>query len=257
MSAAAGGPYQKRKSSKKKSSNKRLKMVVRPKAHKVMGVTIGKDPFASSHPRFFSVQLNDTQIYCNGAGTVSQFDSNLASVPWMSLGAAFADATGAAGALQFGFTTRIAMTDIHNYVEFTDLFQQFCMLKYEIKVQQTVGAYGGAILPTVYSAPDDNDATVFASQDEVNGYENVKQHPLTDGVGFTRSCVPKPATPLYLSAITSGYGVTPGPIWVDTASAGVPFYCMKFYVRNFINAPNSGMSLRVQPRVWFACRNPH
>jgi len=131
------------------------------------------------------------------------------------------------------------------------------MLKYEVKVQQTVGAYGGAILPTVYSAPDDNDANVFASQDEVNGYENVKQHPLTDGVGFTRSCVPKPATPLYLSAITTGYGVTPGPIWVDTASAGVPFYCMKFYVRNFINAPNSGMSIRIQPRVWFACRNPH
>ena len=253
MSAAAGG---KRKKSTKKSK-KALKGLVRRIPHKVMGITIGKNPFASSEPRFFSVLLNDATIYCDAAGSVKQFDSNLSAVPWMSLGAAFADSTGANAALQFGFSTRIAMTDIHNYVKFTDLFQKFAVLKYEVKVNQMCSSYGGAIIPTVYSAPDDNDSTVFASQDEVNGYQNVKEHPLAEGVGFTRACVPKPAQSLFLSAVGTGYANQDAPLWVDTNSAGVPFYCMKFYVRNFIAAPNSGMSIRVQPRVWIACKNTH
>jgi len=257
MSAAAGKPYKKyAKKPMQKKTTVALR-AVRKQPTSVMGVLVGKDPFASSYPRFFSVQLNDATIYCDAIGSVKQFDSNLAAVPWMSVGSAFADSTGANSAQQFGFTTRIAMTDIHNYVEFTDLFQQFAMLKYEVKVQQMCSSYGGAITPTVYSAPDNNDATVFASQDEVNGYQDVKQHPLAEGVGFTRSCIPKPAQSLYISALTTGYGNSKGPIWVDSNSAGVPFYTMKFYVRNFINAPNSGMAIRVQPRVWFACKNTH
>lgn len=259
MSAAAGKPYKKRSSTKK--STKTVKAMVRPKSVKVLGVSPGRDPFAAATPRFFKVNLEDSMIYCNGAGTVSQFSSALAPVPWMNLGAAFADSTGAAGALQFGFTTRAVMTDINNYLEFTDLFQQFALLKMECKVSTTCGdSYGGVILPTVYSALDDNDSQIFSSQSEVNAYgATVREHCLSASTPFTRSCLPKPAAAYFISALATGYAVpqTPGPTWIDTNSAGTAHYAMKFYVRNFINAPNSGMAIRVQPTLWFACRNPH
>lgn len=259
--SAAGSRY--RKSSKKYGSRRSKKSVVRsyvrPKSAKILGISPGKDPFAAMTPRFFKVNLDDSMIYCNGAGTVAQFDSNLAAVPWMNLGSAFADSTGAAGALQFGFTLRAVLADLYNVSEFTDLFQQFCILKMDCKISQTCGdSYGGVILPTMYSAPDDNDSQVFASQHEVNQYgAAVKEHTFSAGNVFNRSCYPKPSAEYFINAVTSGYAVGPGPVWVDTNSPSTAHYAMKFFVRNFIQAPNSGMALRVQPTLWFACRNPH
>lgn len=257
--AAAGRKYSKKRSTKK--SKKYVRAIVRRTSDKVLGVAIGRDPFAAMTPRFFKVNLQDSMIYCNGAGTVSNFDSNLATVPWMNQGAAFADSTGAASALQFGFTIRACLSDLYNATEFTDLFQQFAILKMDIKVSQTCGdSYGGVILPTMYSAPDDNDSTVFASQHEVNQYgAAVKEHCFSADNNFQRSCLPKPAAEFFINAVTSGYAVpqTKGPTWVDSGSYTTPHYAMKFFVRNFINAPNSGMALRVQPTLYFACRNPH
>lgn len=248
--------YAKKHSKSHKKASVALRAVIKPA--KLLGLSVGRDPFHASTPRFFKVNLPDTTIYCNGGGTVAQFDSNLGPVPWMNLGSAFADSTGAAGASQFGFTVRAVLADLANAPEFTALFQQFCILKMDIKVSQMCGdSYGGVILPTLYSAPDDNDSQVFASQNEVNGYQAVKEHVFSADRPFFRSCVPKPASQLFISAVSTGYGVTPSPVWVDTNSPGTAHYAMKFYVRNFINAPNSGMSLRVQPVMYFACRNPH
>lgn len=233
-----------------------LRAVAKP--NKILGISVGRDPFAAATPRFFKVNLQDTMIYCNSIGNVSNFDSNLAAVPWMNLGSAFADSTGAASALQFGFTIRAMMGDIYNKDEFINLFQQFAICKMDIRITQTCGdSYGGVILPTLFSAPDDNDSQVWASQMEVNGYQGVKEHAFGVDKPFVRTVYPKPSTELFINAVTSGYAVTPGPIWVDTSSPNTPHYAMKFYVRNFINGPNSGMALRVQPTVWFACRNPH
>ena len=87
-------------------------------------------------------------IYCNAPGTVSNFDSNLAPVPWMNQGAAFADSTGAASALQFGFTIRAMLGDLYNKDEFINLFQSFAIQKMDIRITQTCGdSYGGVILP--------------------------------------------------------------------------------------------------------------
>ena len=257
MSAAAGGKY---KRSRKSASSKKKYTRVTAKAvtSKVLGIAPGRDPFAAMTPRFFKVNLEDTMIYCNAPGTVSNFDSNLAPVPWMNQGAAFADSTGAASALQFGFTIRAMLGDLYNKDEFINLFQSFAIQKMDIRITQTCGdSYGGVILPTLYSAPDDNDSTVWASQHEVNGYQGVKEHAFGVDKPFMRTCYPKPSTELFINAVTSGYAVTPGPIWVDTNSPNTPHYGMKFYIRNFINGPNSGMALRVQPTLWFACRNPH
>jgi len=256
--SAQGKYVPSKKSRYSKKAHKPLKAFSTRMVTRTMGLVVPKDPFGAMTPRFFKVQLPDSIIYCNGSNTVAQFDSNLSPVPWMNLGAAFADSTGAAGASQFGFTVRAVLSDLSNAANFTDLFQQFCILKMDIKISQTCGdSYGGVILPTIYSAPDDNDSVVFASQVEVNGYQAVKEHALSADRPFSRSCYPKPATAQFINAISTGYAVTPSPSWVDANSSGTAHYAMKFYVRNFINGPNSGMGIRVQPCLYFACRNPH
>ena len=132
MSAAAGGKY---KRSRKSASSKKKYTRVTAKAvtSKVLGIAPGRDPFAAMTPRFFKVNLEDTMIYCNAPGTVSNFDSNLAPVPWMNQGAAFADSTGAASALQFGFTIRAMLGDLYNKDEFINLFQSFAIQKMDIR----------------------------------------------------------------------------------------------------------------------------
>jgi len=223
-----------------------------------MGLKIPRDPFSAACPHFFKIKMQDSAIYCNGAGTVAQFDSQLTPAAWMNLAPAFPDSTGAAGALQFGFVVRASLADIYQFAELTALYQQFCILKQEITVSQMCGdSYGGVILPTIYSALDDNDSTAWGSQMEVNQYAGaVTEHIMSANKPFTVSARPKPSTEFYINAVTSGYAVTPGPIWMDTNSYTTPYYSTKFYVRNFINQPNSGMSIRVQPQLWLAFRNP-
>ena len=266
MSAAAGAPYKKRKYVSRKSSAKAKKTVTFAKAPSttsmVMGCHVGRDPFAAAYPRFFKVKLSDALIFCSGAGTVAQADSTSAAVSWMQLGSAFADITGSAGgnAMQFPFSIQCTLNDVYNLGKYTQAWQQFAFLKMEVNISQTCGdSYGGAILPTLYSVVDDNNSATFGSQQEVNQYgAAVQEHTFSAGKTFNRSCAPKPAALYFLNAVTSGYAPpqSKGPTWLDCDFPGTAHYAFKMYCRNFEAQPNSGMALRVQPTVWFACRNP-
>lgn len=259
MSAAAGKPS--KKYAKKMSKKKTLTLgLVRKTPQKIMGCTVFRDPFAADAPRFFKVKLNDATLFCDVVNSVKGLDSTLSAPTWLNLGGSFADATGSGAAQQFPFSIQVDIASVINSGEYTQLFQQFAFLKCEVQIAQMCGdSYGGAILPTIYSVVDDNNNATFGSQQEVNQYgAAVQQHTMSAGRPCVRSCKPTPAANYFLNIVTNGYAPpqTKDPVWIDCDSTGTPHYCLKYFVRNFIAAPNSGMALRVQPTVWFACRNP-
>jgi len=73
---------------------------------------------------------------------------------------------------------------------------------------------------------------------------------------FKRTFYPRAASQLFLNNVASGYGTAPRDTWFDNASAGIPFYGPKFWIRNFnVSGLNTGMGLRIRPTLYLKMKD--
>jgi len=205
-------------------------------------------------------------VYCSGAGALTVVDANGSAPLYLATTALTADYGGVPALSQFGLAITVALNHLPSYQEFTNLFERYKITKLTVKITPQMGdsynAATGSAIPTINSVLDFTDSTPPVSQDAVNQYESLQTQLLTVDKPFSRSCCPKPASSMYVSAVNSGYSSTSkhDDIWLDCTapSNAAPHYGMKFWVRNFFTgAAGGGIAFRISPFLEFALREPH
>lgn len=224
------------------------------------------DLFSSMLPHYFRRSFDDGVVHCSGAGTIGCTDSTGSTPGWYSQGTVAADVGGAATTGQFGFSVLPTLNLLPSPTELTNLFLRYQVTKITVKITPVMAdAYNGSVgcpLPYVTSVIDYGDATPPATQRIADQYENAQQFQLTNDRTWSRSCRPKPASIVYNSAVSVGYGYVGqgADLWLDTGNGGadVPHYGPKFFVRNFFyQAAGGGIGFRIQPTFEFRMREAH
>lgn len=256
VSAAAGKPYKKRLHGSTKRSFVRTMVRAKPTVNL----------FSAMLPHYFRRSLADGVFSCSASGVVDVRDPTGALPPWLTFGTVAADYGGVATVSQFAFNVTPALIQLPSYQEFTNLFQRYQILKCTVKITPIMGdsfnAGAGSPLPYISSCLDYLDNTVVASQAGIDQYENKQEFLLDNQSNWSRSCVPKVAQSVYVSAVNTGYSSTGalGDNWLSTSAStnAAPHYGHKFYVRNFWSGgAGSGVGFRVQPILEFRLREAH
>jgi len=135
------------------------------------------------------------------------------------------------------------LSDLPNYTEFTNLFDQFKITSITAKfiysqsqASTVVPASTPAYSPMLYQVIDYNDATALSIPENYLQYQNCYVGNLikTRSVEFQ----PKISIATYTGAFT-GYGNT--AMWIDTASSGTQHYGLKFYIEPLTSGTGSNL----------------
>jgi len=155
----------------------------------------------------------------------------------------------AAATSYFAFSFKLS--DLPNYTEFTQLFDEYKISKLQYKFLPgalTQNTLTTIATPTFMYAIDKDDATVPTSLDTLLQYPGVKIRNMDRG--FTVSFVPRVAATFYNTAVTSAYGSTVH--YLDAANDGVPHYGIHGgFGRSLIAG---AYTYDVYVKVWVHCR---
>lgn len=132
-----------------------------------------------------------------------------------------------------GKTYTFKLADMARYTEFTELYDQFRLLKWVIKVYYagTDNDVSGTKIETglVGSVIDYNDTNVPSTIDELREYSTYRERQLIRCHPWTRAFVPKVNSVVYKSGVTSGYTIPKRNPWLSTIDAGTPHFGLKMY----------------------------
>jgi hypothetical protein len=142
--------------------------------------------------------------------------------------------------LEVNATWRLA--DHPQYTSWTALFDQYCILKAELKYISTQNS----VVVEIHSAIDYDDSGTLGSITLIDSFNTVKVVALLGSHSFTRTVFPTIKTDV---EGTSGVGVQ--QVWLDQADATVIHYGHRLIVP----ATSSSVTFTEEVRVWYAFRN--
>lgn len=223
---------------------------------------------SDERPRLFRRMAQDASVFINAVGAVVQLNAESgAAVPYLSIAGASADlpSAGASPLLQFSLAFQFALTDVLQSNELTAMYNEYQIRKIEVRFTLdsantfTPGNFNTPNnLPSMYIAPDPNDAANPPAQSTVQVRGDCQQVELRHDRGFTMVLLPKAAQQLYSGALGTSYQFANSSLqnWIDSTapSDSTPHYGLKAWVRNFCGAYGVGMVLRIQPIYHIACR---
>lgn len=216
--------------------------------------------YSDSFVHRFKMLLDDGVFTTTGA-TSAGCTNNVGSTPnWVAIGSGATDA-GGIGVMQYGFATQVILQSLSGYATYQNLFHEFMIEKIDWRFTSCCGdsynSGAGCTLPTIYTVQDAHDANVPATFQEVQQYESCREFQLTQNTpSYKRTIVPQIAVQVFAGAMTTGYGATQKPLWLDTSNPGptLPFYSLKGWVRGQTAAVGAGFGFRLQPTVYLAFR---
>lgn len=112
-----------------------------------------------------------------------------------------------------------------NYTSYTTCFDRYRIIQANVKILPSGIATGSGI--NILSVFDYDDATALGSQSAFFGYSTLKVTPA--GQIDERTLTPRIAVAAYAGASFNGYANMPANTWIDSASAGVQYYGLKYY----------------------------
>lgn len=133
------------------------------------------------------------------------------------------------------------LSDLPSYTEFTALFDQYRIMGVSIKWLagfSESGMFTGptAQLPNLLTVLDHDDGAILTTRDDYLQYKTFKEERL-DKV-LTMEVVPRVATAVYNGAFT-GYAQVNDRPWLDTSSAGIEHYGIKWGISFPVTAATS------------------
>lgn len=210
----------------------------------------------------------DALIYLDVAGSNVTVNGG-AGLPsaWLGLTGSSADVSnGPIATYQFGGTLQVnGLSDLLFPANYQNLFNEYQIDKvdfeFSLECGNSAAAGGGAgqasPIPHVYYTVDPNDATLPATWATVAEFGACKHQLLLNEKGIHFAGVPRVAQQLYVSGLQTSYGYPARnrSLWIDTANPSIatPHYFGKFWVKN-MGGSNSGVQIRIQPRVYFSVR---
>lgn len=133
-----------------------------------------------------------------------------------------------------GYGMSFQLSDLPNYTEFTNLFDQFRICSVKLK---WIPSMTGVDMSNVFDhsqinrfvtmAYDHNDATPPASEAEIMQYQGVRQK--SHSRIWTYKVYPYVAQETYKTAITTGYSAK-RMVWIDSTSPTIPHFGFKMWV---------------------------
>lgn len=153
---------------------------------------------------------------------------------------------------QNSFTTSLAQ--VTNSSELTALYDQYKItyVKYlfYLEVDPSAQTASTAIWPKLYVVRDQDDSTPM-TMNEARERSNLMIRVLNPNKPVVVGYKPNILNTVFYNGVTNGY--TPAwNQWLDVANANVPYYGIKFNIQDFTN---TNYRLRVETRVWIACKN--
>jgi len=123
-------------------------------------------------------------------------------------------------------STSFSLASASNYTSYTTCFDQYRILQVNIKILPSGIATGSGL--NIFTVIDYDDVSALGSVSSFFGYSTLKVTPA--GQIDERTINPRIALAAYAGASFSGYANVAGKQWIDSASAGVQYYGMKYYV---------------------------
>lgn len=151
--------------------------------------------------------------------------------------------------LEFKFSSTIS------YLELVNLYDSYRIDKVEYIVELATPNLTNIVYPRVIMAPDWNNASVPASEQEVLEYRGARvfQFDPTHTVACY-SMVPRVSNQVYNTIASSGYTTT-GPEWCDTAYPNIPHFGMRLFVSDYNTTVSTVPVLRAYSRYYLSLRS--
>jgi len=255
MSAAASFAYKKKSKRGTKKTYSRLTAKAR--------VTKSLN-YSDSAVHSFKRMMDPVTMYIGGGGVTLSSDSGTQT--WMNLAAGGAgDVGGGPTVVQIGAEMHVTLSNVLQVADFVGLFNQYRIDKvsYTFELEHAASYNPGAAssLPTIYTRYDPNDKLIPATFGALASSGNCKTISFANGNTHTISCVPKPATPMYVAGVSSGYAFPANTksFWLDTTapSPDIEHYAYKLWFRGLLAAANAGLGIRVTPMVYMSFQRTH
>jgi len=209
--------------------------------------------------------MDPVTLAIGGGGPFLTSDSGTADWCNLASGGA-ADAGGAPGVvLQIGAEMHVTLANVLQVADFVGLFNQYRVDKvsytFELQMGPAYNPSAACVLPTIYTRYDPNDKLIPASFAALASSGNCKTINFANGNTHTITCVPRPATPMYVAGVSSGYALPTSTksFWLDTAapSTSIELYAYKLWFRGLIAAAASGLAIRITPMVYMSFKRTH
>lgn len=205
----------------------------------------------------------DATMYGNGAAVVALNVQTGLAPPWLALGPTTADAPTAPTNGELGAATQFALTDVIDYTQLQNLFNEYQIYKIELHFQMdNAHAYAQGngnnpnTIPSVYLRYDSNDSTLPAVSNVVQGAGDAQYHSLAKP--FTFTFYPRCSVQTFSNGVLPSYAQpsSASSLWLDTnsPSQNTPHYGVKMWWRNFNYASAVGLSVRIQPTFYMRFR---
>lgn len=136
------------------------------------------------------------------------------------------------------FAYYFALTNLPNYTEFTNLFDQYrikcAIIKFRLinPPEATNTPASSQFYPDIYVTVDHDDATLPTAVDDILQYGKCKRGILRPNTWFKYKCYPTPAIQLYRSGTQTAYAPARNSMWLDLAYTDTPYYAIKGVVSN-------------------------
>lgn len=157
-----------------------------------------------------------------------------------------------------GYQVVFLLNALPNAAEFTSLYDCYRIEEVDVTFILDLATVASTVsYPRIVYAPDWNDSTPPVVENDVLSYQQAKSYQFSDvNRELTVKIRPRVAQTVYLTAVTSGYGWTSNPLWLDTAYPGVPHFGLKFFISNFNTTSFGGTNLRYYTRYKVSMANP-
>lgn len=160
---------------------------------------------------------------------------------------------GNAAYLPYQSVTNVALNQLVNVSDFTNLYEQFrinyVVIKFFLTIDPSAQAAASANFPRLYWCRDTNDSTPL-SENEMYERADMRSAILRPDRPVIMKFKPNVLQTNYLSGIASAYTAKWGE-WIDTANVAVPYYGCKWNIDNFTN---TNYRLNIDQTFYFQCK---
>lgn len=147
-----------------------------------------------------------------------------------------------------------SLAQVTNSAEFTALYDQYMItyVKYMfyLEVDPSAQAAASAIYPKLYMTREQDNSTVN-SMNEMRERGNLQIRVMNPNRPVVVGFKPNLLEQQWYNGVTNGFTPVYNK-WLDQANANVPHYGLKF---NIDNLTNTNYRVRIEARVWLACKN--
>jgi hypothetical protein len=201
-------------------------------------------------------------------GLANNVDNPSVTIPLQVTGGAMSATTsGVANNYICGGAMQFRITDVPNYTDFTNLFDQYRIDQVDIEISNifntaSVGnTLAGTVMPSIMYAPDFDDAVIPTTAASLMDRQRAKQWTFRgSGNPLRFSVKPRLANLTYRTGGTTvGYTVAPDSTWINQSFTDVPYYGCKIWFSDLFqqsSQPTGQTHLRVKMRYHISCKDP-